>query len=344
MNTHLPIWLNHPLKLTLWAVLLSELVYGLLHALLDLDLAAGFLVAFVIPVAGILPLSWLLDRVMAQLNAKHAALATEHEHLHRISEDKTRLLSVIAHDLRGPVANLKSALDLLHAGAMSTEELRDMAGELCHQTAHTLDMMDNTLRWAASQMKGIEPEIKTVALDGLIRGLAETYAPMAAAKSVRIRIAGQRGLAAQADPDMLHAVLRNLLSNAVKFSEPDQIISLTANMEAGGRLRVAVTDQGVGMDPEALRHALNPERFNTQRGTAKEKGTGIGLSLCVRFAKAMGLEMEAVSGIGQGSQFALTWPADRSYAGHGRMHRRAEQQPRRRYRRQPDPAALPCQS
>ncbi|MGB0721400.1 MAG: sensor histidine kinase [Gammaproteobacteria bacterium] len=343
MNTQQPSGSVQPFKRTLWAIVLSESVYALLHFALGLTSPIGFLLAFIVPLAGILPLSLHLDRAMRRLESSNAELSAANEALERVSEDKTRLLSVIAHDLRGPVANLKGSLDLLHSGALSAEELRGMAGDLSHQTAHTLDMMDNTLGWAASQLKGIEPNIQAVSIDALIRTLAETYAPIAAAKSVRIRIAGKRSLSAQADPDMLHAVLRNLISNAVKFSEPGQVISLTTTVEGGGRLRVAVTDQGRGMDPDTLRQALDPERFASQRGTAREKGTGIGLSLSLRFARAMGLDVEAVSGTGQGSQFALVWPADRSYLSHAKVQQKTEQQPRRRYRRQPDPAALPSQ-
>ncbi len=108
-----------------------------------------------------------------------------------------------------------------------------------------------------------------------------------------------------ADVDMINSVLRNLVSNALKFTPAGGTVAVTAE-NAGSFIRVIVSDTGTGIKPENLDHLFDIGHVHSERGTANEKGTGLGLILCRDFIHENGGEILAESEIGMGSRFIFT--------------------------------------
>jgi signal transduction histidine kinase len=110
-----------------------------------------------------------------------------------------------------------------------------------------------------------------------------------------------------ADKIMLKSILQNLISNAIKFSNPNTEINIYAISE-NNCIEITVSDKGTGMDTETLNNLFNFELNNSTRGTAGERGTGLGLMLCKDFVEKHGGKIWVESQLGEGSDFSFTIP------------------------------------
>jgi signal transduction histidine kinase len=111
-----------------------------------------------------------------------------------------------------------------------------------------------------------------------------------------------------ADKSILDTILRNLLTNAVKFSQNNGVVTVFAGLQES-MILVSVEDKGIGMDQELLSRLFTLGKISSRKGTAQEKGTGLGLVLCREFVQKHGGEIWAQSKQGQGSTFYFTLPA-----------------------------------
>jgi signal transduction histidine kinase len=106
---------------------------------------------------------------------------------------------------------------------------------------------------------------------------------------------------------MIGTVLRNLISNAIKFSYPEGQIEVTAD-NSKEEIKVIISDQGVGIRPEAIHKLWRIDESYSTMGTNKEKGTGLGLLLCKEFVEKHGGQIWVESQLGKGSKFVFTIP------------------------------------
>jgi signal transduction histidine kinase len=106
---------------------------------------------------------------------------------------------------------------------------------------------------------------------------------------------------------MLKTVLRNLVSNAIKFTNNDGAININAE-ENSGDVKISVSDNGIGINPDNMTKLFDISKIQTTTGTAKEKGTGLGLVLCKEFVEKHGGKIWVESEYGKGSEFKFTMP------------------------------------
>ena len=110
-----------------------------------------------------------------------------------------------------------------------------------------------------------------------------------------------------ADKNMLDTILRNLVSNAIKFTNVGGMVKVIAS-EVDEMIQIGVTDTGIGLSEDDLSKLFRIDVQNSQIGTSKEKGTGLGLILCKEFVERHGGRIWVESEIGKGSQFNFTIP------------------------------------
>jgi two-component system, sensor histidine kinase and response regulator len=130
----------------------------------------------------------------------------------------------------------------------------------------------------------------------------------AEAKRIRIKCTRTANLTAFADADMLKTILRNLISNAIKFTGVNGVITIKAE-DNDGEVTIGICDTGVGISAENLGKLFDVARVYSTPGTAKEKGTGLGLLLCKEFVEMHGGRIWVSSEPGRGSLFSFTLPA-----------------------------------
>jgi two-component system, sensor histidine kinase and response regulator len=220
--------------------------------------------------------------------------------LHESNIFKDKLFSIISHDLRAPLAQVQSVLELLVNELLDLEEFREILPNLLQNTKTTMSFLDNLLLWAKSQIQGQNMDKQYFNITDLIQKNIALFQQGAINKN--ILLAGSyQSYQVFADKNMIDLVVRNLLNNAIKFcQEGDKIMVYSLPDE--NMLKICVEDTGVGISPENLNKLLNKEVFS-QKGTSGEAGTGLGLKLCQDFVEKNGGKMWIESELGKGSKF-----------------------------------------
>lgn len=236
-------------------------------------------------------------------------LRAAHDELDFLNREKTRFFSLISHDLRGPFNALLGMTQELaeHAPQMTPEDVSDFA-RTTHQSARKVfELLENLLQWSRVQMSGKPFAPSVFALRDLVADAIRDVQSAAEAKDITVLDAvGDRWVLA--DRTMILAVLRNLLVNAVKFSHPGGLVHITSRA-LGDRLEVAVTDRGIGMEPEQVQALLHPGAGQASRpGTQGEVGTGLGLTLVRDLVLRHGGELKVSSSPADGTVVSFTVP------------------------------------
>lgn len=228
---------------------------------------------------------------------------TEHKQLEELRQN---LNTMIYHDLRSPLSNLVSSLDLLKGMAGSNEDLRDTL-EISENSAQRMQRLISSLldmnRLEAGQPLTAQTEQRP---EDLIQTALRDLGPAAEARQHVIRSVVEEGLpAVWVDKDMVRRVLINLLENAIKFSKGGSKVEIGARRE-GSMVEFWVQDQGPGI-PEADRQRVFEKFARLSQGSPVE-GMGLGLSFCQLAARAHGGSIRVEGGKGTGSRFVMALP------------------------------------
>ena len=257
-------------------------------------------------VADILPglhLSILSD--VTQQHLAEQKLIEQNQHLNRINNEKNRLFSIIAHDLRSPLNSLSGMIQLVQENMIAQEDFEKYTAKINDRIQHSLNLMDNLFQWAQHQLKGIRLEKIHIDLHEIANNKLALFKDAAEKKEIAIENHIGKGTWAWADFNMIDLVVRNLVANAIKFcSEGGQIKLSTQRKEEA--LTVCVEDTGVGIAKENLASIFGGEV--STRGTHDEKGSGLGLQVCKEFIEKHGGVIWVESELNQGSSFYFSLP------------------------------------
>lgn len=238
---------------------------------------------------------------VAQLNQR---ILAQNTFLEEDNSLKNRLLSVISHDLRHPLTNTKSILNLINLKLVSHEETHSLFTHLEAQYERTVTLLDNLLYWIKSQVHSDQAKKSEINLHQLINSLIEEQKLEFYKKNISIYNETDENLDYYGEPEQLKIVFRNLLSNAIKFTMPEGCVRFLSEV-TDTEISIAVEDNGVGIKPEILKHILNQNNY-TSRGTANEDGNGLGLMLIRDLIRKMGGHMDISSEAGKGSIFTVS--------------------------------------
>jgi len=238
--------------------------------------------------------------------ANQQSIQEKNNQLEALNKTKEKLFSIIAHDLRSPIAQIKSTLDLVNRDFISKEEFHELSHHFTKQIDQLQDNMNNLLTWSQSQLNGIVTKPQAVNPSMIIKEVIELLKQQWQAKDLQIQFESFDDLAWM-DPDHLKVVVRNLLSNAIKFSKKKHSIVINHSRN-NKELTIAVRDTGMGMSREQLDALFTAEEIISTHGTNKERGTGLGLKLCKEFLDKNKGEIWAISEQGIGSTFFINIP------------------------------------
>ncbi len=234
-------------------------------------------------------------------------LAEQKNSLEELNGLKDKLFSIISHDLRGPLTNTVALLDLLKQGEIQPERLKSFSATLSESLHHNLQLLDNLLNWAASQIRGLKINKKEINLQDLIDENVQAIKSAADKKNIRLQEMSPSNVSIYADLSMTRLILRNLISNALKFTPEGGQITIYS-MKENNYAKISVADTGIGMEPELRDSLFNDTLKESKMGTNKEKGFGIGLKLCKEFVEKNGGSISIESKPGHGSIFSFTIP------------------------------------
>ena len=257
----------------------------------------------------------LLTRVMHQISLVEAKriIIRKNTELQNTISNRDKMYSVIAHDLRSPMASIRMVLNLV-VTAVSPEtvgpELFELLDKANRESEEVHDLLDNLLKWTKSQTGRLNVVLQDLDLNDIIPGVVEIFEMIATTKKITLNYqAPGLPLVVHADNDMLKTVVRNFMSNAVKFSPENSTIDIAMTTE-GDMAVVSVTDHGVGIAEERLGELF--QKGETTYGTGGEEGSGLGLQLCKDFAVKNGGDVRVTSKVGEGSTFSVLIPLKKS--------------------------------
>lgn len=233
-------------------------------------------------------------------------METRSEELERLNQVKDKFFSIISHDLRSPINALAGLLDLLDKGAVKPEELSRHIHELKTRFNHTRTLLNNLLDWTLLQMDKLNLQPTRIDLRKLVD---ENIQLLGSVPNKQITLDNQipENTIGYADSNTVNLVLRNLMTNAIKFTNDGGAVIIKAYDQDADWL-ITVQDNGVGMADDVLKILFDKTAPYTTRGTANEKGTGLGLILCKEFVEKNGGRIDVESVEGQGSKFSFTIP------------------------------------
>lgn len=253
----------------------------------------------------------LVMRVMhqVQLVAAKRIIVRQNEELKRTIQNRDKMYSVIAHDLRSPMASIRMVLNLV-VSAISPDvigpEMFELLDKANKESEETHDLLDNLLKWTKSQTGRINVVYQDFDINEVIPGVVEIFSMIAFTKKITLEYKPNCDkLVVRADNDMLKTVVRNFLSNAVKFSPENSTIEIITGIE-GEFAKISIRDHGVGIAPERLGELFH--KGETTYGTSGEEGSGLGLQLCADFARKNGGDVAVESVLGEGSTFSVLVP------------------------------------
>lgn len=227
-------------------------------------------------------------------------------------EMKDKFFSIVSHDLRSPINALGGILDMLDEGNLTQEELRQLTRSLKIRLDNTRKLLDNLLDWALVQMNEITIQEEPLDLSHLVdENLA--FFKEVNDKHIHFLNEVQEGSMVVADPNMLNLIIRNIVANSIKFTQAGGLVEVSAEDQNDDVMIVRIKDNGVGMSEEQKSQLFSTTTLYTTKGTANEKGTGLGLKLCKEFIERMGGKIWVESTEGEGSAFMFTIKKDSLY-------------------------------
>lgn len=244
-----------------------------------------------------------------KIEEQNQVLENQSAQLKGINETKNKLFSILGHDLRGPIAQVKSVVDMLLAGHLEKEEFEELLQVLNKDIDSVNFTLNNTLKWSMAQMEGFNVNYSTFDLrevvDNSVKLLEGSF------KEKNLAVFNQMGSTVEvfADQDLIEVVVRNILNNAVKFSNSGDCVTIFSETDENWTFWF-VLDQGVGMTDEQVKLILTDSYSLTKSrpGTNKEKGSGLGLQLAKEFTRRCGGEITIDSHPGHGTKFCIRLP------------------------------------
>lgn len=269
-----------------------------LLAVIGLGLVIVFLVVY---------LYFTIRRSNLKLKVAHAKVQEQNTQLMDLNATKDKFFSIIGHDLKGPLNSLTSFSSLLinHTDSLTKDEIRMLAADLDKSLKNLFSLLENLLEWARSQTGNIDFNQQEFDLVSALHENKSLLQTQADNKQISLEVRAPESLPVTAHKPSINTVIRNLISNAIKFTPHGGTIVVEAGRKNGEPV-VSVSDTGVGMSPDVLKKLFRLDAKHSTKGTADEKGTGLGLILCKEFVEKNGGRIWVDSHEGQGSVFSFT--------------------------------------
>ncbi|MBU1214028.1 MAG: response regulator [Gammaproteobacteria bacterium] len=245
------------------------------------------------------------EQLQQRIENATTALRSQKEQAEKANFDKTRFLAAASHDLRQPMHALGLFMGELQ-NRLETPEQRKIVEKVEESVTAMSGLLDSLLDISKLDAGVIVPQVQEIDISTLLRRLTEAYEPLAAAKSIKLRIHTSNSRV-RSDPILLERILMNLLGNAIRYTQ-EQGTVLLACRKRGDRLRFEVRDNGAGI-PLSEQENIFREFVQLENAARdRSKGLGLGLPIVQRSARLLNHPLYLCSTPGRGSVFAVEVP------------------------------------
>jgi signal transduction histidine kinase len=247
----------------------------------------------------------LMERFRLQNFLQQKELVESGTKIEELNNLKTKLISILSHDLVAPMNTLKGLLRLNRDGLISANEFTHHSEKIGDAVDGMITLQTNLLSWSKLQLEGFQPVETKVDVSQVVNHVIRSFNFSGKEKNLTIANAVP-SMQLLTDEEVLKMIVRNFLSNAVKFSYPGGFIKVSAVVKAAV-LILSVEDQGAGMTQEQIDSIFSLNK-KSSIGTKEEKGAGIGLVITSDFAEMIGGKISVTSSLGKGSVFSVSLP------------------------------------
>ncbi len=250
-----------------------------------------------------------LEALNTELQRANALLVESESKMRELNLTRDKFFSIISHDLRNPVASLVSFVRVMKRdfNSMKKQEIFELVEEMKNTTEKAQDLLENLLLWTRTQTGKIKYYPEKLDLQAICNETMELFKGDIAQKQISLQVFLKNPPEIYGDANMIKSILRNLVSNSIKFTNHRGTvkISLTDNLNFD---ILTIEDDGIGMNEEDVSSLFVPGGIKSKRGTADEKGSGIGLLICHEFMDKHHGFIDVSSMIGKGTIFRLYFP------------------------------------
>ncbi|MEX0905697.1 MAG: two-component regulator propeller domain-containing protein [Balneolaceae bacterium] len=270
-----------------------------------------FISIMVLALGGFVFLAYRLRIKAIKRQNRHLAglISDRTSELKTANATKEKLLSVIAHDLNNSAAGMIGLAEILKDSIDNErmDEVRNYIELLYQSSGRFASLLKNLLTWARSQAGHIQYNPNNFSIAKITEIVIDQEESRAFNKKINLHHMIDPELEVFADKDMITVVLRNLVQNALKFTEKNGRVVVEAS-EHDNFVEISVEDNGTGMDEETQKKIFSEGQHVTKQGTSEEKGSGLGLPLCVEFVQKNNGNIRAKSEPGKGTTIFFTLP------------------------------------
>jgi signal transduction histidine kinase len=219
-------------------------------------------------------------------------------------ELQNKIISIIAHDVRNPVASLKSIIELSNNDLITADEANELAVMTDKQIDDVLSLLDDLLDWGKIQLNNQNViEVVTVNLYSLVESIFERQQAAVFIKENTLLNLIENDFELHTDENILRFILRNIIGNAIKFTTTGTITIDAQKTEQS--VVISIQDTGVGITKEVIEKIMTTSNKYTSLGTNNEKGTGLGLVFVKDFIYLLKGKMWVESEVNKGTTFYI---------------------------------------
>lgn len=253
----------------------------------------------------------LLARVNTHIQLKlvQEQLSKTNEEIQQAIENKDKLLSIIAHDLRNPFSVLITFSKLImdSIDEFSKDDIITYMKSFYETSKQGYSLLDNLLKWSKSQTGKMEIIPVQLDLNDLVEETITLLNSQALNKNITLENNVPQNIWAFASINMILTVLRNLISNAIKFTNTGGKVIITGEQNEN-HVKINIIDDGVGIEASDIEKIFRIDTKHSTSGTYGERGTGLGIILCKEFVEKNNGELKVESKRDIGSKFSFTLP------------------------------------
>ena len=234
--------------------------------------------------------------------------------LMRLNKVKDRLYSIIGHDLRNPIGNVKMVLEFMSKGIIDPtkgDQYKKTVNELLRNTDEVFSLLENLTAWTTSESGKLANIPENLKLKEAAVSIVNLYQAGFSSKNIKLSINIEPEHVVFADLHMIKTVIRNLFSNAIKYTPEGGTITFNSWMN-DQTVNICVSDTGKGMTQGEIDKILNSDFYYSAIGPDDESGRGLGLKLCKDFIEKSEGKIWIDSIPGEGTQVFFTLPAQKA--------------------------------
>nr|WP_319399725.1 tetratricopeptide repeat-containing sensor histidine kinase [uncultured Carboxylicivirga sp.] len=273
------------------------------------------IVSISVVVLVLIVLGYFINRQRIKLKKSECDLKKQQDRIQAMNDNldlsnqaKDRILSIIGHDLRGPIGGLKELIDLyVDLPTYEEEDFKSLIKAAREASTGSYHLLENLLTWANSQRGQINFMPVNAPLYPLVKQCVDLLDSSINTRHVGFKFDIHPNLKLTADLNMIRTVVRNLVSNAVKYSPPESCVTISA-VQNNVETLISITDSGYGMSADQAEVLFTQKETYYIEAGYNAKGTGLGLILCREFVERHNGRIWADSKTNKGTQVCFTIP------------------------------------